>query len=230
MPKKTAFYLQKDFILSARRNPSLIRREIDRILLYDPEGERLPYEITRYALAVIGGSAIIVAGATAPGLLYGIRGMVKMLRENKDPGSQRLAKYKKLRRAIEYVHEKRYIEFIRMKEQRLKVQITDRGKARLLGYVLEDLTIPEQKKWDKKWRMVIFDIPEEKKVGRDVLRRKLRDLGFFQLQRSVFVSPYPCEREIDFITEAFGLWSYVTFIETDSLGRQEAEARERFDL
>ena len=48
----------------------------------------------------------------------------------------------------------------------------------------------QRKKWDKKWRLVIFDLPEKESGKRNALRKKLTNLGFGQWQRSVYVSPY----------------------------------------
>jgi len=67
----------------------------------------------------------------------------------------------------------------------------------------------ERKKWDGKWRIVVFDIPEKKKGVRNALRRKLKELGFYELQKSVFVFPYECGNEIEFIVEFFELRPYV---------------------
>ncbi len=47
-----------------------------------------------------------------------------------------------------------------------------------------------QKKWDGKWRMVLFDIPEKKRRLRDGLRNILRTLDFVELQKSVWVTPH----------------------------------------
>jgi DNA-binding transcriptional regulator PaaX len=46
-------------------------------------------------------------------------------------------------------------------------------------------------KWDGRWRILIFDIPEKEKYKRDALRRRLNDMGLKQLQQSVWVTPYP---------------------------------------
>lgn len=62
---------------------------------------------------------------------------------------------------------------------------------------------------DGKWRIVVFDIPEKKRHGRDALREKLCELGFYELQKSVLVFPYPCQDELDFLIEYFGLRRYV---------------------
>ena len=86
--------------------------------------------------------------------------------------------------------------------------LTDRGKLRALTYRFQEMKI-ERKNWDGKWRIVVYDIPEKIKKGRDALRAKLKGLGFHELQKSVFVFPYECKNEIDFIIEFFNLRKYV---------------------
>ena len=98
-----------------------------------------------------------------------------------------------------------------------------------MRYSLDTLVIPTPQKWDKKWRLVIFDIPEKKRAGRNALRDKLRDCGFKEWQHSVFVYPYPCENEIDFIIEVFDLRPYVRYAEVTYL-TNEAELRLSFNL
>ena len=73
------------------------------------------------------------------------------------------------------------------------VRLTDEGK-RALGRMIA-LT-PDQRKhrrWDKRWRMVIYDIKEKRRGTRVALQRNLRSFGFYQLQASVWVYPYECE-------------------------------------
>ena len=101
------------------------------------------------------------------------------------------------------------------------LKITPNGKKRLAKANLDYLKIPQPKKWDKKWRLVIFDIPEKYKTGRDALTCKLKDLGFFPLQRSALVYPYPCRKEIEVITAAFGINQYVSYIETNHIDQQK---------
>jgi phenylacetic acid degradation operon negative regulatory protein len=75
----------------------------------------------------------------------------------------------------------------------------------------------EKEKWDGKWRFVIFDIPEKLKSGRDALRKKIKKLGFYELQKSVFIFPYKCADEIAFIIEFFGIKKYVRHGTMDSI-------------
>lgn len=51
----------------------------------------------------------------------------------------------------------------------------------------------KNKKWDGKWRVLIFDIPENRRFDRDNIRRALISIGFMRLQDSVWVYPYNCE-------------------------------------
>lgn len=88
--------------------------------------------------------------------------------------------------------------------------LTNKGKFKALTYQFEEMKIKETL-WDGKWRMVIFDIPEKLKSGRNALREKLKNLGFHELQKSVFVFPHECENEINFIIEFFNLRKYVRY-------------------
>ena len=88
--------------------------------------------------------------------------------------------------------------FIKFKNKNGKkfIHLTKKGEQELLKYELGDLKIKEPRKWDKKWRIVIFDIKEKRRKTRDILRDKLNKLGFVRLQNSVWVFPYDCEELI----------------------------------
>ena len=108
------------------------------------------------------------------------------------------------------------VKFKKEKDKTL-VKITEKGKKRVLKYNLDTLKIKKPKKWDRKWRIVIFDIPNKKRLARNVLRNKLKELGFYPLQKSVFVFPYECKNEIDFIKRVYEITPYVKFIVGDSI-------------
>src|SRR3989304_9555308 len=82
----------------------------------------------------------------------------------------------------------------------VKVKLTDGGRKQVLQYKLNDLK-PRTGEWDGKWRVVFFDIPEKDKKRRDGLRKYLGKLGFRQYQRSVFICPYNCEKEVQYLRE-----------------------------
>lgn len=102
-----------------------------------------------------------------------------------------------------------------------KIVITEKGREKILKYDLDNLEIKKPKKWDKIWRIVTFDIPESKKAARNALRSKLKELGFQSLHKSVFICPYPCLSEVQFIEEIFKVGPYVNFIEAERVEGDE---------
>ncbi len=108
------------------------------------------------------------------------------------------------------------------------VRLSPRGKSRALQYKLNALVLPTRKKWDKVWRIVIFDVPESKKRTRDALRRKLKEVGFLEFQKSVFIYPFPCEDEINFIINFFEVSECVYYLESPIT--PDASFRKHFKL
>jgi DNA-binding PadR family transcriptional regulator len=91
------------------------------------------------------------------------------------------------------------------KNHDLIIRLTEKGK-RAAGWLQVDaLKIKRPKKWDGKYRLVIFDISQLKRIYRDALRGKLRELGFVKLQKSVWLHPFDCRDEIALLREFFGL-------------------------
>lgn len=112
----------------------------------------------------------------------------------------------------EDIHSLYRSQFVGQKENvdgSITITLTKKGKLRALTYHFKTMKGNSKKQWDKKWRIVLFDIPDKLKVARDALRGKLRDFGFYEFQESAFVYPFECEDEIDFIIEFFSLRPYV---------------------
>lgn len=97
-------------------------------------------------------------------------------------------------------------------EGRTVITLTEKGKGKRLTCNLDSLTIQQPAVWDGKWRLLIFDIPELKRGGRDRFRSKLKNMKFLQFQKSVWIYPYPCEKEIDFLAEALRVREHLTFL------------------
>lgn len=74
-------------------------------------------------------------------------------------------------------------------------RLTEEGRLLALGG--RDPEHEWSRRWDGRWRMVLFDIGEERSTQRDKLRRYLRARGFGYLQHSVWISPHPLESETD---------------------------------
>ena len=115
------------------------------------------------------------------------------------------------------------------KDGKIKLVLTEKGKERALSYRMFEMKIKKPGTWDGKWRMVMFDIPETKKSKREILRFHLRNLNFFEFQKSVFVHPFDCRDEIDYIIEYYQLRRYVRFVVAESLDN-ELHVKNHFSL
>jgi len=116
----------------------------------------------------------------------------------------------KLRKEIRNLYKSKMIKSKENPDGSTTITLTEKGKLKALTYHFEKIRI-ESGKWDGKWRLVAFDIPEKIREGRRALREKIRELGFYELQKSVWIFPYECKNEINFIVEFFGLRKYVRF-------------------
>lgn len=109
------------------------------------------------------------------------------------------------------------------------VEITEQGKKRILEYDLDAMKIKVPRKWNGWWHVVTFDIPERHKKARDAVSRKVRELGLYAIQKSLFISPYPCKDEIDFIGEFFGVRKYIIYMRAKDPEGEE-KLRLHFDV
>lgn len=125
-----------------------------------------------------------------------------------------------LRRAIKSLYQSKLISEKQNPDGTVTIILTDQGKQKALTYDLENLEIKKPNKWDQKWRIVLFDIPENRKKIRDALRYHLKNLGFFEFQKSVFVLPYDCKDEIDYLIEFYDIRRFVRFIIAESLDNE----------
>ena len=127
------------------------------------------------------------------------------------------------------MYQSRVVRCIENSDGTLILVLTDEGKKIVLQYHPNKMKIKKPVKWDGLWRLVIFDIPESMKRERMALAGMLRRLDFYPLQRSVFIFPYECKNEIDFIVETFNLRQYVRFLIVKDIDNG-LDLRNRFNL
>jgi DNA-binding transcriptional regulator PaaX len=108
-----------------------------------------------------------------------------------------------------------FVETIKKTNELEKINFSEKGKNHWLRYQFRSIKLKKPKRWDKKWRMVLFDIPETHKKIRDSLRKKLKNLGFLEFQKSVFIYPFPCRDEINFIINFYNIEEKVYYLETE---------------
>jgi len=152
-------------------------------------------EITKDILKWLAIAGVISIAATSPYFATNLVG-----------GFKNRGKYKKKKIGDTFYNLRRQgFLNIETRGHRVCISLTERGKKMAGRFQIDSLKINKPKKWDKKWRIVIFDIIQLKKLQRNIFREKLRELGFAPLQKSVWVTPYPCKDEIELLREFFGL-------------------------
>jgi len=107
--------------------------------------------------------------------------------------------------------------------------LTLSGKEMLHHWNITDYKIKKPRRWDKKWRIITFDIPEKKRKIRNQITGLLRQIGFLRLQDSVWVYPYDCEDLIGLIKTELGVGKYLLYVIADEI-ENDRHLREDFSL
>ena len=100
-----------------------------------------------------------------------------------------------------------------------RARLTPKGErfAALIGE--GRYAIKKPRRWDGKWRVLIFDIPEKRKVVRVKVRNSLKMLGLHRLQDSVWVYPYDCEDVIVILRSDLRIGKDLIYIIADKIER-----------
>ncbi|MDO8552677.1 MAG: hypothetical protein Q7S01_04080 [bacterium] len=102
-----------------------------------------------------------------------------------------------------------------------KLRLTQKGERELRKLTLFEDARKRTRTWDKKWRVLIFDIPERRKNLRQRIRYTLRAIGFVRLQNSVWVYPYDCEDLITLLKADFHVGDDMLYMIVDAIERDE---------
>lgn len=160
--------------------------------------------LTKGLLLTLGAGVVIGTALLFPGigLLY---------KEFKKQQWEDAKKRGALRSTIRRLEKQKMISW---KEENGILQLTleEKGRKRILQYKMDSLSLKSTSKWDGFWRVVIFDIPEDNRKAREFFREKLKNLGFQQLQKSVFITRLECKDEIDFLRHSLEISPHVSYI------------------
>lgn len=133
-----------------------------------------------------------------------------------------------LKSAINSLYSSKLINQKSNKDGTVTFELTNDGKHLALTYDIDNMKISKHP-WDKKWRIITFDIPERIKKVRESLRYHLKNLGFKELHKSVFVLPYECRDEIEYIVEFYNARRFIRYIEAHYIDN-ELDLKHKFNL
>ncbi len=129
-----------------------------------------------------------------------------------------------IKRTVDRLYEQGHL-----KHQKGKLALTSSGKSLLEKVDSKFRTWGRPKHWDKRWRVVIFDIPEKRRKSRDQMRTTLQSIGFEQLQRSVWVYPYDCEDWVALWKADFQIGTELLYMIAETI-EGEDRIKRKFDL
>lgn len=160
-------------------------------------------EAARYLLAGAAVCGILAVAVVAPNIFsaFGKMGV-----------HRRFYKKNNFNKAFKNLRERNLIKIIKKDNGKIYFQTTSKAKKELLNFCYKEMKIARPEKWDGLWRIVIFDIPKKLDYVRDALRRKLKELEFYQLQKSTFMCPFECEDEINFLKDLYEAEDYIKLI------------------
>jgi DNA-binding transcriptional regulator PaaX len=175
------------------------------------------FQKTLLTTAVLGG--VVLVAATIPNAAQLLRYF---------PGYKKGAKFNyQYKSALGRLAAKGYVVFVEEGGKRY-ARITEKGE-RMLQLETEKVTIAKKRRWDRRWRVVIFDIPERRKSVRVSIRRFMQEYGFVRLQDSVWIYPYDCEDLIVLAKANFRVGADVLYMIVERLERDK-HLREHFAL
>lgn len=117
-----------------------------------------------------------------------------------------------LSKAISRLKKQGLITQEKAEEGEIILKLTDEGKSELF------LMAGDNEKWDGKWRIVVWDIPEQKRIIRNLFRRNLKKWGFKSLQKSVWISKKNVTDKLFSYIKDLGVQEWVWVFESDKYG------------
>lgn len=115
------------------------------------------------------------------------------------------------RRTLSYLKYRRLIDVKKVGNE-YHYRLSDKGLIRYKQIALDELSIPSPRRWDGKWRLVMFDIPVKFDRRRRILIDKLNQMDFYMLQQSAWIHPFDGELQIGILLKNLELERYVSFL------------------
>ena len=127
----------------------------------------------------------------------------------------------RLRQILKRLREQKDVK-VTEKDGEQIVILTKRGKTKYLKYRLEEMIINKPPRWDGKWRLIIYDISILRRNQQELFRQTLKKLEFLKLQNSVYLYPYPCYDEVEFLRQYYDIGEEVIILEVAHLENEGA--------
>lgn len=185
-----------------------------------PKGD---YPTTREILYLLGIGTLVAASVVAPGAGYIAKSIIdwKDETERKNIHKEWLRfNQAALKRNIKRLQQQKVVEIVNVNGTDV-VKLTSKGRTKCFKFKLEEISLKKQK-WDGKWRIIMYDISKHKKNQQSAFRAVIKRINILLLQKSVYVTPYPCAKEIAYLREYFEISDDVILIQADAIENETA--------
>ena len=166
--------------------------------------------VKQAVLVTLGIAGVVTLAVVAPNCVQLLKYVIKS-------PSQRANRHYYIKSVARRMAKNGLVSFGKNNRGQTVVRLTNQGRKELKLYGLGTQTISKPRRWDGKYRLIIFDIKEWKRGVRDELRNRLRQLGFLALQRSVWVYPYKCRQVIILLKAHFKVGREVLYVTADEI-------------
>lgn len=165
------------------------------------------YAPAKKVLILVGAGVFLTASLALPNLPLVLKPFLDAKRKNEREAWKRF-NIPYLKRTLYRLEKHKFVETDEEDGMQI-IKITKKGRHKILKMALDELSIKKPKIWDRKWRLVSFDLPEKIADTRKVLVEYLSVWGFYPLHKSVYLHAYPCLKEVGFLREYLGVGEYV---------------------
>jgi hypothetical protein len=174
------------------------------------------YPTTKEIIYALGVGTLLAASVIMPGAGFIAKEILKT--KNSSDWKESKKRWEKfnsyaLRRNLKRLRNEQFVEIVTENGEEL-IKLTKKGHTKFLKLKIQDLS-KKLTKWDGKWRIVIYDVSKFKKNRQSAFRNMIKSMNMLQIQKSVYIVPYPCKEEIEYLREYFDLGDEVMFIRAD---------------
>lgn len=177
------------------------------------------YAPAKEVLILVGAGVFIAGSLLLPGLPRALKPYFDNKRKNEYEAWKRF-NIPYLKRTLARLEKEKLVN-IEEKNGRQIITITEKGKQKILKFSIDELSINKPKIWDKKWRLISFDLPEKMAKQRKILVENLKNWGFYPIHKSVYLHAYPCFKEIRFLREYLGIGKFVKLFIVDEMENED---------
>lgn len=205
-----------------KKKESLDRRDVGKIIARARGNQRVPLQtIILGTLCVTG---VLAIGLVAPQVLSLFEYLNPVSRKNTMRFNQRITQALLRLERNGLIH-------ITGEGKRRGIHLTTQGEEKINALYAGAYVIPLPVRWDGKWRVVMFDVPEKRKKARDILRMLLRSAGFIHFQDSAWIQPYPCDELVTLLRSHLGSGKgEIRYLVASFADESDHAFRKHFDL